>query len=239
MANNSVEAYALKLCQTAERGGVTPELLGRMGNRLDLAFARSQAVNRPKNHEHVAIHDGREPVSNDHRTRVTRKKLVNARLYGSLRLSIKRARCFIDDHEPGLLHGGGSNHETLRLTARKLHSRAADTRVEAIHEASTEVDTKLLNDGPDLLVSHRGTLLLGKSVEEIVANGTAKHLGALSDVAERAAPGVEVRLREASPVDLDAATGGVAVPLEQLDERALASARPTDECDLLADRDIE
>src|SRR5919108_5243985 len=93
-------------------------------------------------------------------------------------------------------------------------------------------------DGPRRRL-HVGVGGTRSSVGDVVPDGAREQERLLGDVAELAAVGAEVEIRERMVVDQYPALGRVVEPGRELDDRRLAGAGLADEGDRLPGRDLE
>ena len=174
----------------------------------------------------VGVLDGGQAVGDGDGGACTHESLKGF-LYESLALGVEGAGGFVKDEDGRVLEDGTGDGDALALTAAETAAAVADVCVVAVLALEDElVGIGDLGCFDDLF--HRGVL---DAEGYIIEEGVVEEDGFLVDVADEGAQVVEAEVLDVDAVDEDLAVGDIMVARHEIDQRALAGARLSDEGD--------
>ncbi len=185
----------------------------------------------------VGIHDRRETVS-DHENRAAAffDEPVDRLVDLFLRLSIERARRFIEDEDARALYERTSDRDALTLTTGETYSIISDHGSKPFRERIQKISNVCLFCSPHAISSRRfkvahPDVLVGFAIEEREALRNGCHQ--FTPVT----PQIHVRKRDV--VYQDPSSCRIILTCKQTHERRLAATSRTNECDYLVWANVE
>ncbi len=177
----------------------------------------------------VARQHGGKPVR-DHERRAIGHQPGQRRLHQRLAFRIERGCRLVEQQERRVAQDRARDGDALALTAGQRHAALADLRVVALRQAADELGRRRHVGGAlDI-----GIRRAGPPEADILAHGSREDRGILRHQRDARAQGRRIGVGDRNAVETDKARGRIVEAQDQMEDRALAGARRTDDRDLLA-----
>src|SRR5579871_4555953 len=177
----------------------------------------------------VGVEYGRQAVGDD-KCRASFHQLLQCFLDLPFALGIQRRRCFVEKQDGCVAQHGACNGNALALSAGELESAFADRAVVSVRQLRDETFRGGgLRGGHDLFTASVAT-----AVTNVFCDCFVEQERFLSNESDTRAEGIERYTRDVLTVDQNASAFGLVKAEQEVEYRALAGARGSDQRELLA-----